>query len=104
MIFKLGNLSFKSYFCIIILKSITKNNMEAVLNINIPLSITELSSLLRQQLSPNERTQLARLIQAETDDDGPSKAEILENLKADYIALKNGTLKTRPLKDLLNEI
>jgi hypothetical protein len=79
--------------------------MEAVLNFNIPLSITELGSLLRQQLSPNERTQLARLLQTEPEEeDGPSKAEILENLKADLIALKNGTLKTRPLKDLLNEI
>ena len=30
--------------------------------------------------------------------------EILENLKQDLIALKKGTLKTRPLKELLNEV
>jgi len=37
-------------------------------------------------------------------DNGPSKAEILNNLKQDYIALKAGTLKTRPLQDILNEL
>lgn len=38
------------------------------------------------------------------DDDAPTKEEILNQIKEDYIALKKGTLKTRPLTDILNEI
>jgi hypothetical protein len=38
------------------------------------------------------------------DEDEPTKAQILENLKQDYIALKAGTLKTRPIEDILNEL
>jgi hypothetical protein len=34
----------------------------------------------------------------------PTSEEILENLKKDFIALKNGTLKTRPLQELLDEV
>jgi len=34
----------------------------------------------------------------------PSKEQLLDWLKEDVIALKNGTLKTRPLKDLLDEL
>ncbi len=38
------------------------------------------------------------------DDDPPSKEEISRQIKEDYIALKKGTLKTRPLMDILNKI
>ncbi len=38
------------------------------------------------------------------DDDAPTKEEILRQIKEDYIALKKGTLKTRPLTDILDEI
>ncbi|MCU0339612.1 MAG: hypothetical protein MUE30_06995, partial [Spirosomaceae bacterium] len=34
----------------------------------------------------------------------PTKEEILRQLGEDYRALQNGTLQTRPLKDLLDEL
>ncbi|WP_026628420.1 hypothetical protein [Dyadobacter alkalitolerans] len=78
--------------------------MENTINFNIPLSFQQLVDLVRQLPRP-EREKLVTVIQEETlDEDEPTKAEILENLKQDYIALKAGTLKTWPLKDVLNEL
>jgi hypothetical protein len=34
----------------------------------------------------------------------PTKEQILQQLGEDYKALQNGTLKTRSLKDVLNEL
>lgn len=78
--------------------------MENTINLNIPLSFHQLLDLVRQLPRP-EREKLVTVIQEETlDEDEPTKAQILENLKQDYIALKAGTLKTWPLKDVLNEL
>jgi hypothetical protein len=41
--------------------------------------------------------------QAQTDDE-PTKVEILQHLKEDYVALQKGTLKTRPASDFLAEL
>lgn len=38
------------------------------------------------------------------DEDAPTKEEILNQIKEDYIALKKGTLKTRPFADLMAEL
>lgn len=37
-------------------------------------------------------------------DDEPTKEEILQQLKEDYVALQKGTLKTRPVSDFLAEL
>ena len=37
-------------------------------------------------------------------DDAPTKEEILRQIKEDYIALKKGTLKTRPFADFMAEL
>jgi hypothetical protein len=78
--------------------------MENTINFTIPLSFQQLVDLVRQ-LPRQEREKLVTVIQDEQlDEDEPTKAEILENLKQDYIALKAGTLKTRPIEDILNEL
>lgn len=77
--------------------------MEAHIQITASLSIEELARQIRQHFSHGQRTKLVELIQDDADD-GPSTEQILNDLKEDYIALKKGTLKTRPLKDLLNEL
>jgi hypothetical protein len=77
--------------------------MENTINFTIPLSFQQLVDLVRQ-LPRQEREKLVTVIQDEQLEDEPTKAEILENLKQDYIALKAGTLKTRPFKDVLNEL
>lgn len=78
--------------------------MENTINFNIPLSFQQLVDLVRQLPRP-EREKLVTVIREEDlDDEEPTKAQILENLKQDYIALKAGTLKTWPLKDVLNEL
>ncbi|SDE24480.1 hypothetical protein SAMN04487996_104149 [Dyadobacter soli] len=38
------------------------------------------------------------------EDEEPTKEQILADLKEDLVALKNGTLETRPVKDILNEL
>jgi hypothetical protein len=77
--------------------------MENTINFTIPLSFQQLVDLVRQ-LPRQEREKLVTVIQDEQLEDEPTKAEILENLKQDYIALKAGTLKTRPIQDILNEL
>ncbi|MCY7350184.1 MAG: hypothetical protein LH606_05900 [Cytophagaceae bacterium] len=37
-------------------------------------------------------------------DEEPTKEQILADLKQSLIELRNGTLKTRPLKELLDEL
>jgi hypothetical protein len=78
--------------------------MENTINFTIPLSFQQLVDLVRQ-LPRQEREKLVTVIQDEQlDEDEPTKAQILENLKQDYIALKAGTLKTWPIEDILNEL
>ncbi len=38
------------------------------------------------------------------DEDAPTKEEILRQIQEDYIALKKGTLKTRPFADFMAEL
>ena len=76
--------------------------MEAVLHIpSTDISLSQLAKLIREQFPAEEREQLAHLIQEEA---APTKEQILNQLKEDYIALQKGTLKTRPLKDVLDEL
>ena len=76
--------------------------MEAILHVpSTNLSLSQLAQLIREQFPEKEREQLANLIQ---EDAAPTKEQLLNQLKEDYIALQKGTLKTRPLKDVLNEL
>lgn len=75
--------------------------MEAT--VHIPLIVPQLAELIRRQLPRAEQLRLAALLQDDAYQE-PTKQEILDNLRADFIALKKGTLKTRPLQDVLDEI
>ncbi|MHA4738345.1 hypothetical protein [Dyadobacter sp. MSC1_007] len=78
--------------------------MEKSVNLNIPLSFEQLLALVRQ-LSYQEREELVSVLKDDIDtSDEPSKEKILADLGNDLIALNNGTLKTRPLKDILDEL
>ena len=76
--------------------------MEATLQVaNTSVSLSQLAQLIRDQFPADERKHLAALIQ---EDAAPTKEQLLNQLKEDYIALQKGTLKTRPLKDVLDEL
>ncbi|NIJ53448.1 hypothetical protein [Dyadobacter arcticus] len=78
--------------------------MEKHLNLQLPLSFRQLTDLVRQ-LPRQEREKLVSVLQKEMQrSDEPTKAQILKDLKQDYIALQKGELKTRPLKDILDEL
>ena len=78
--------------------------MEKSVNLNIRLSFEQLLGLIRQ-LSKQEQVQLVSALKDDIiEGDEPSKEQILADLREDLIALKKGTLKTRPIKDILNEL
>ncbi|WP_439580936.1 hypothetical protein [Dyadobacter bucti] len=78
--------------------------METTLNFNLHLTFKQLAELVRQ-LPRAEREKLVSVLQETTyDDQEPSKSKIFEDFKEDYVALQNGTLNTRPIKDILNEL
>ena len=76
--------------------------METTLHFNttIQLSLSQLIALAKQ-LPKQEQRKLALVL---AEDDEPTKEQILEQIKSDYIALKNGTLKTRPASEFLAEL
>jgi len=78
--------------------------MQNSVHFSTSISLSQLALQLRNQLSYKDRTKLVKLLQSEEDEKEPTTEEILHNLMEDYTALKNGTLKTRPLKDVLNEL
>ena len=78
--------------------------MQNSVHFSTSISLSQLALQLRNQLSYKDRTKLVKLLQSEEDEKEPTTEEILHNLREDYTALKNGTLKTRPLKDVLNEL
>ena len=89
--------------------------MASAVTLNTRISFNQLAQLARQ-LSPNDKRRLVKLLEKETlppqkqavsgkqKDQEPTIEEIVENFRSDIIALKQGTLKTRPLQDLLNEL
>lgn len=74
--------------------------MNATSNYSIPLTFKQIVGLVKQ-LPKAKQEKLFTLVR---DEEETSKEEILQNLKEDFIALQNGTLVTRPLKDVLNEL
>ena len=77
--------------------------MNATVQLSVPLTTNQLANLIRQQLPKEERLKLVSLLQMEEEIE-PTKEEILEDFRKDYIALQRGTLKTRPLQNLLDEL
>jgi len=77
--------------------------MEAHIQITASLSIEELAKQIRQHFSHVQRSKLVQLIQDDSQEE-TSTEQILNDLKEDYIALKKGTLKTRPASEFLNEL
>jgi hypothetical protein len=78
--------------------------MKAQIELTTKLSIGELAQQIRKSFNARQRADLAKMIQEEDEDEAPTKEQILNDLKNDLIALKNGTLETRPLQDLLDEL
>ena len=77
--------------------------MSATVQLNIPLTISEWATLIRTQLPKEERLKLVSLLQID-DEKEPTTEEIIEHFRQDITALKQGTLKTRPLRELLDEL
>ncbi|TDE13338.1 hypothetical protein [Dyadobacter psychrotolerans] len=77
--------------------------METTLHFDTKVSLSQLAQIIREQLPAKDRLALANMLQTEEDDE-PTKEQILSRLKEDYIALQNGTLKTRTLKEVLDEL
>ena len=75
--------------------------MKTTLHLETTVSIHHLAQMIRKQLPAKDRLALANMLQ---EDDAPTKEQILDQLKEDYIALQKGTLKTRPASDFLAEL
>ena len=76
--------------------------MSATVPVSILLTTDQLADLIRTQLPKEERLKLASLLQAEETE--PTNEQIISDFIADYRALKNGTLKTRPIREVLDEL
>ena len=74
--------------------------MNASSNYSIPLTFKQIVGLVKQ-LPKAKQEKLFTLVR---DEEEPSKEQILQNLKDDYIALQNGTLVTRPASEFLQEL
>ncbi len=83
--------------------------MEATLNFNIPLSINELAQLIREQLPVSDRLKLAQLLgndEPESDDE-PTQEQLVAEIKQavhELNLVKQGKMKARPVKELLDEL
>ena len=78
--------------------------MKTTINSNSVLSFQQLTDLVLQ-LPKTEREKLASVLLEENGKDRePLKSKILNEIKQDLVALKKGTLKTRPIKDILDEL
>lgn len=77
-----------------------------MLHLNIPISVDELATLIREQLSPAERLNLVQLLSIETDEE-PTQAQLVAEMKQavqELNLVKKGQLKARPLQELLDEL
>ena len=77
-----------------------------MLHLNIPISVDELATLIREQLSPAERLNLVQLLSIETDEE-PTQAQLVAEMKQavqELNLVKKGKLKARPLQELLDEL
>jgi hypothetical protein len=83
--------------------------MEAMLNFNIPLSIDELATLIREQLTVKDRLKLAQLLgDDEPDcDEEPTQEQLVAEIKQavhELNLVKQGKMQARPVKELLDEL
>ena len=78
--------------------------METTLHFDTTVSLNQLAQIIREQLTAKDRLALADMLQTDSENEEPTKEQILSQLKEDYIALQNGTLKTRPALEFLAEL
>ncbi len=72
--------------------------------LNIPLTVSQLATLLRQQLPKKDRQKLISLLQDEEElTKTELKAEIRQAVQ-EVNLIKKGKLKARPIQDLLDEL
>jgi hypothetical protein len=72
--------------------------------LNIPLTVSQLATLLRQQLPKKDRQKLISLLQ---DEEELTKAELKAEIRQavqEVNLIKKGKLKARPIQDLLDEL
>ena len=72
--------------------------------LNIPLTVSQLATLLRQQLPKKDRQKLISLLQ---DEEELTKAELKVEIRQavqEVNLIKKGKLKARPIQDLLDEL
>ena len=77
--------------------------MDDTINLNIPLTTNQLADLIRHQLPRKEQLRLASMLQAEEIGDSANE-QILRDFRAACRELRQGTLKTRPAKEFLDEL
>lgn len=86
--------------------------MEATLNFHIPLSIDKLADLIKEQLPAQERLKLDQRLTDEhntskEEDDEPTREQFIEEIKQavrEVNLIKKGKMKSRPVKELLDEL
>jgi hypothetical protein len=78
--------------------------MESVFNLNIPLTINELATILKKQLPKQDRQTLAHLLQ---DEEELSMVQLKAEIRQAVVEMnlvKKGKLQARPVQDLLDEL
>ena len=78
--------------------------MESVFNLNIPLTINELATILKRQLPKQDRQTLACLLQ---DEEELSMVQLKSEIRQAVVEMnlvKKGKLQARPVQDLLDEL
>jgi hypothetical protein len=84
--------------------------MEAILNLNLPLSVNELANFIREKLPTKDRLKLVQLLTIETpesNEDEVSKQQLIAEVKQavrEVNLVKQGKLVARPVKKLLDEL
>lgn len=83
--------------------------MESTLQYQIPLSVNELAKVIKEQFSLKDRNILADLIKIQPDnsDDGPTKEQLLDEIREavkEVNLAKQGKIKLKTLDQLLDEL
>lgn len=78
--------------------------MESTFNLNIPLTINELATILKKQLPKQDRQTLLHLLQDEEDVPILQLKSEIRQAVVEINLVKKGKLKARPIQDLLDEL
>jgi hypothetical protein len=78
--------------------------MESTFNLNIPLTINELATILKKQLPKQDRQTLVHLLQDEQEVSMSQLKSEIRQAVVEMNLVKKGKLKARPVQDLLDEL